>query len=124
GEGEGEGGTIIPIDPADFQGISLLFVLLVSALAGVLAAGVGDRFDSDRCFLTSLLEGAPLEDTLKDFRLFRDNYLRKFLWGRSCIWIYYRLGPALCKACRFYPGLRRPALYGVGLLARICRIYA
>lgn len=71
-----------------------------------------------KCFVATLALG-DCEET-RALRAARDLYLRRSAGGRWCIWAYYRLSPALCRALERRPtalAVIKPLLAALGRAA-------
>ncbi len=67
-----------------------------------------------RCFIATHVFGDGPETQV--LRLFRDRYLRPTRAGRSLIFTYYRLAPAVCRTMERWPATRSAVRAAIGPL--------
>jgi hypothetical protein len=72
----------------------------------------------DSCFVATALSDQIDLETIPTLRRFRDEVLRKHLFGRAFIWSYYKAGPYLADGTYFLPqAIRKGMARGIDQIA-------
>ena len=62
---------------------------------------------SSSCFIATAVYGDRLAPEVIALRRFRNECLLPYAWGRTAVAVYYRAGPYMARAVKFFPYLRR-----------------
>ncbi len=95
------------------------FALLVQADEMRRRKGVSPR---GGCFVATAVFDNPDHPVVASLRLFRDNWLQAWRWGRSFVKWYYRTGPTMANVIRKVPTLRTPLMVSLTAISALLRV--